>query len=212
MVSHLTSLCLRVYIHSTDNWHFALSDPVQRRQHDYLHTPKSYADKSNDTKASVNFFSPFTSMFSNTSSINGTPSNNGRWPNPENVFADTFRQSTASIQCTLNSCTQSVLVASLPGGRTSPPMVVPLWYCVWWTRFYPEYDIASLTPYGSQVHCSQYIWSYVWCGGWLLPERILPCLESQRELLRPFLRSMRVLSQVRTDRSLKRWHPSSNAV
>ncbi|KIM67181.1 hypothetical protein SCLCIDRAFT_108533 [Scleroderma citrinum Foug A] len=68
--------------------YYVLSDPVRRRQYDSLYTSKAYDNKTNDPKASTNFFAGFASMFG-TSFTNNTPSN-GERPNPDNVFADVF--------------------------------------------------------------------------------------------------------------------------
>ncbi|KAL4064953.1 DnaJ domain-containing protein [Scleroderma yunnanense] len=69
--------------------YYVLSDPVRRRHYDSLYASKSYGDKSNDPKASANFFTGFANMFGTAGSANGTPSN-GERPNAENVFADVF--------------------------------------------------------------------------------------------------------------------------
>ncbi|KAH7931139.1 DnaJ-domain-containing protein [Leucogyrophana mollusca] len=72
--------------------YYVLSDPTRRREYDSLYTSKSYGNKSNDPKASTNFFSQFASMFGGAAggSAAGAHPNEGQRPDPEGVFADVF--------------------------------------------------------------------------------------------------------------------------
>ncbi|KAI6031867.1 DnaJ domain-containing protein [Pisolithus microcarpus] len=69
--------------------YYVLSDPARRRQYDSLYASKSYNAKSDDPKASSNFFARFANMFGSGGSTNATP-NNGARPDAETVFADVF--------------------------------------------------------------------------------------------------------------------------
>ncbi|KAH7883716.1 DnaJ domain-containing protein [Phlebopus sp. FC_14] len=69
--------------------YYVLSDPVRRREYDSLYSSQSYSNKSNDPKASSNFFAQFASMFG-AGVANGAPTNRQARPDPENVFADVF--------------------------------------------------------------------------------------------------------------------------
>ncbi|KIJ21625.1 hypothetical protein PAXINDRAFT_123604, partial [Paxillus involutus ATCC 200175] len=69
--------------------YYVLSDPVRRREYDTLYSSKSYSDKSDDPKASSNFFAQFAGLFGGAGAANAAQ-NNAQRPDAENVFADVF--------------------------------------------------------------------------------------------------------------------------
>ncbi|KAJ8590231.1 DnaJ-domain-containing protein [Rhizopogon salebrosus TDB-379] len=65
--------------------YYVLSDPVRRREYDTMYSSKGPKDRTNDPKASSNFFAHFASMFGGGAGQPQEPR-----PDAENVFADVF--------------------------------------------------------------------------------------------------------------------------
>ncbi|KAI0793381.1 DnaJ domain-containing protein [Abortiporus biennis] len=73
--------------------YYVLSDPLRRAEYDNLYSSRSQRDRTNEPKASANFFSTFSNMFGaggGTGETNG-PTDGDR-PDADNVFADVFEE------------------------------------------------------------------------------------------------------------------------
>ncbi|EGO01762.1 hypothetical protein SERLA73DRAFT_177243 [Serpula lacrymans var. lacrymans S7.3] len=68
--------------------YYVLSDPTRRKEYDALYRSKSYSNKSEDPKASQNFFSQFAGMFGGGANAGAA----GQGADAEGVFADVFEE------------------------------------------------------------------------------------------------------------------------
>jgi len=67
--------------------YYVLSDPTRRREYDILYSSRSYKDRTDDPKASSNFFTTFANMFASA----GETAEEAR-PAADDQFANVFEE------------------------------------------------------------------------------------------------------------------------